>query len=299
MGGAMNKFAPVLCLILAACANTGIETLDELAEGPKPEFPGSERVKGREGWVVLSYKVTESGEIADLAVVDSSGSESFNAAAQEAVQQWRFDPPESHYDSTILINFVFERSKPKVTRRFSRSYIRIKNLVDEGKLEEASLALDELSEKRLYPTELAYVWLARAHMADVRGEKDEQLDCFRKVMIGDGQWISRNLYLDLLRATTILGLQTKDYASAVRDYDRLMESPVGRKLGADLGPAIDAARSQSDGETPFVTAESQLFVRRERPSSGPTRDFVRPSSHWPERPRQPPPSPQPTQQNRS
>jgi hypothetical protein len=36
------------------------------------------------------------------------------------MQRWRFDPPEIRYDSTILINFVFERSKPKVTRGFSR-----------------------------------------------------------------------------------------------------------------------------------------------------------------------------------
>ena len=296
----MRKLAPCLCLILAACASTGIETIDELAEGPKPEFPSSEWAKGREGWVVLGYEVTESGDVANLAVLESSGSESFNTAAQEAVQRWRFVTPETQYDSTILITFVFERSKPKVTRGFSRRYVHIKSLIDDGKLEEASQALDKLSEKRLYPTELAYVWLARAHMADVRGDKDEQLDCFRKVMIGDGQWVSQKLYLDLLRATTILGLQTDDYASAVRDYDKLMESPAGRKLAADLRPAIDAARSQSDGEMPFVSADSQLFVRHDRPPRGRTYDWVRPPLYWPDRPRQPPPpSPRPTQQNRT
>lgn len=296
MGGTMNKFAPFLCLAIAACANTGFETLDEFAEGSKPKFPSSERAKGREGWVIVSYKVTESGNIADLDVVDSSGSQSFNTAAQEAMQQWRFDPPEIKHDSTILINFVFERSKPKVTRGFSRRYLHIKNLVDDGRFSEASQALDKLSRDRLYPTELAYVWLARAYMADARGDKDEQLACFRKVMISDGQWVTRELYLELLRATTILGLQTEDYASAVRDYDKLMESPVGRKLGADLGPAIDTARSLAAGGMPFVMADSQLVVRHQAPTLGGTYDFVRPPLYWPDRPRQPSaPSPQPKQ----
>ena len=254
-------------------------------------------MKAREGWVVLSYSVMENGDVTNPAVVDSSGSKSFNGAAREAMLQWQFDPPVSRYDSTVLINFVFERSSPKVSRHFSRRYTRIKSLIDEGELEEAMQVLEKLSKKRLYPTELAYVWLARAQLADARGDKQQQLDCFRKTMIGDGQWITRQLYLDLLRTTAILGLQTGDYASAVRDYDKLMESPVGRKSAADLAPAIDAARTLAASDSPFVTADSQIFVKRDNPRLGSTKDFVRPL-YWPDRPRQAP-APSPPPQNRT
>jgi hypothetical protein len=57
-------------------------------------------------------------------------------------------------------------------------------------------------------------------------------------MMSDGHWVDRQLYLELLRLTTIQGLETHDYASAVRDDDELMDSTVGREIAAEPHAAV-------------------------------------------------------------
>jgi TonB family protein len=294
----MNRLIPLVSFLLSACASTGVELPDQELKGPKPDFPVSEARHGREGWVVIGYSVSDDGGISGLTVLDSSGSDTFDAAALRALEQWRFEPAANEYDSSILVKFVFERSSPRVTKDFRRRYLGAKNLIDAGQLDEASQRLVEMMARDLYPTELAYVWLARARIADLRGDKEVQLDCFRKAMISNGRWVDRQLYLELLRATTILGLETNDYASAVRDYDELMDSPVGREMAADLEPAVEAARTITGDDKPFEPALSQLVVKRlgrvgGAPNWGP-RDQSKYDmrSGW-DTPRQPPPTPTP------
>jgi TonB family protein len=52
-----------------------------LVEQPIPDFPKSELIRGREGWVLLSYAVLEDGSVFSPAIEASSGSEAFNEAA--------------------------------------------------------------------------------------------------------------------------------------------------------------------------------------------------------------------------
>lgn len=292
----MNRLVPLGCFLLAACASTNVELPDQGLNGPKPDFPVSEARHGREGWVVIGYSVSDDGSISGLSILDSSGSDTFDAAALRALEQWRFEPTANAYDSSILVKFVFERSTPRVTKDFRRRYLGAKSLIDTGQLDEASQQLVEMTARDLYPTELAYVWLARAQIADLRGDKETQLDCFRKAMISSGRWVDRQLYLELLRATTILGLETNDYASAVRDYDELMESPVGREIAADLKPAVEAARTMMGDDKPFEPALSQLVVKRPGrggvPYTGPRDPSNSMRSGW-NTPRQPPPTPAP------
>ena len=65
-----------------------------LIEQPLPEFPKSELLRGREGWVLLSYAVLEDGSVFSPVIEASSGSEAFNEAATEAVGRWRYLPGE-------------------------------------------------------------------------------------------------------------------------------------------------------------------------------------------------------------
>ena len=75
-----------------------------------PDYPESERASGVEGVVVLALLVDKSGQVSSARVVRSLG-KAFDAAAVEAVRQWRFEPlmhqgqpAEMYYNVTI--NFV-------------------------------------------------------------------------------------------------------------------------------------------------------------------------------------------------
>jgi protein TonB len=61
-------------------------------ETPKPKYPESARRKGREGTVLLRVLVNEEGRAKSIEINQSSGDDSLDRAASEAIQQWRFIP---------------------------------------------------------------------------------------------------------------------------------------------------------------------------------------------------------------
>jgi protein TonB len=79
---------------------SGAEDIAALTEaryshGPKPEYPESARRQGREGRVLLRVLVDERGRTKSVEVRASSGDESLDRAAVDAVQRWRFHPGRS------------------------------------------------------------------------------------------------------------------------------------------------------------------------------------------------------------
>jgi TonB family protein len=57
-----------------------------------PVFPATALKKGIEGWVEVSFNVTQTGSVEDVQVRNSSPAEVFDDAAIRAVRQWRFEP---------------------------------------------------------------------------------------------------------------------------------------------------------------------------------------------------------------
>jgi TonB family protein len=57
-----------------------------------PVYPSVALKKGIEGWVEVSFNVTQTGAVEDVEVRNSSPAEVFDDAAVRAVKQWRFEP---------------------------------------------------------------------------------------------------------------------------------------------------------------------------------------------------------------
>ena len=74
------------------------------AYSPKPEYPDRARREGKEGRVVLRVLVDEQGKSKSVAVNDSSGSESLDRAAAEAIKLWRFSP--ARYGGKLVESWV-------------------------------------------------------------------------------------------------------------------------------------------------------------------------------------------------
>jgi protein TonB len=63
-----------------------------LTERVEPAYPDLARRRRIEGWVDLEFDIDRSGRPSGIRVVESSPSAIFDAAAQRALQRWRFQP---------------------------------------------------------------------------------------------------------------------------------------------------------------------------------------------------------------
>ena len=70
----------------------GQYTQARTSDAPKPKYPESARRDGKEGRVLLRVLVNEEGRTASVQVNRSSGVESLDQAALEAIERWRFSP---------------------------------------------------------------------------------------------------------------------------------------------------------------------------------------------------------------
>ena len=273
-----------------------------LVEQPIPDFPKSELIRGREGWVLLSYAVLEDGSVFSPAIEASSGSEAFNKAAIEAVSRWRYLPGEAQTDK-VLLHFVYERKQPYVSKKFFARDRKVHAAIDKGRLDKAQALIDEMRDKDdLTTVELAYTHIAEGRIFEARGDKEAQLRHFRRAMLNDGRWLGRTDYLKLLHASIILELQLKDYSSALRDYRILTETEVGRKLAADVEEPMTriAAAVENGAELPppYSLAALEVFIVREPPTPNRTDQFPRPEpEREPSRPETPPRADPPRQQS--
>lgn len=273
-----------------------------LVEQPMPEFPKSELIRGREGWVLLSYDVLEDGTVIRPMVEASSGSAAFDEAATEAVSRWRYLPGKAQAD-TALLHFVYERKQPFVSKKFFARDRKVHAAIDKGNLDNAQERIDKMRRKDdLSAVELAYTYVAEGRIHAARGDREGQLEHFRRAMINDGRWLSRKDYLKLLHATVILELQLKDYGSALRDYGILTETDVGKKLASDIEEPMrriaSAVENGAELPPPYTPAELEVFIVREPPRPSRSDQIPRPEpEREPSRPETPPRTDPPRQQS--
>jgi TonB family protein len=78
---------------------------------PDPVYPASALHDRVEGWIELAFTVTETGAVRDVEVLDAQPRGVFEAAATQAIVQWRFRPR--------LANGQPVKHRSSVTVRFS------------------------------------------------------------------------------------------------------------------------------------------------------------------------------------
>jgi len=286
----------IFLAILTACTVMPMEMANTEAQvftQPKPEFPESELVRGREGWVLIAYTVSRSGLVSELGIKDSSRNSAFEKAALDAVRQWRHTPGEER-ELSVLLNFVYDRQIVRLSRRFMSLNDRVHEFIDQGDLDAAQGLLAEIrDDDDLTAFELAYSFLTEGRIAGERGNRTGQLQYFRKALLNEGEWLARENYLACLRAAVILEIELGDLVTAVRDYELLTETGVGMKSGADLEDSILAIRAQIEDDRivtpPYIVADSSMSVQHERLRSPVTTERQSESGNRGRTPPSPPP----------
>ena len=214
--------------------------------------------------MVLNFTVSEVGDVVDLSVADSSGSDDFDDAALKAVQNWRFESA-NEQNSNVLLNFVYEEKRIYLSREFFARNATIHTSIDNGELDDAQERIDAIrSDADLNAFELAYSHITEGRIAGARGDQVGQLRSFRKAIVNHGRWLEISNYHSLLHATVVLEIQQHEFASALRDYELLTDTRSGRKVAAELEEPMKTVRALVEGDStiapPYIVANMEMTI---------------------------------------
>ncbi|NQZ87747.1 MAG: energy transducer TonB [Colwellia sp.] len=80
-----------------------------------PKYPPQAARDGKEGWVRLSFTITELGGVEEVEVIDAQPKRIFNKAAKRALKKWRYKPkivdgkPQRRPGLTVQLDFTMDK----------------------------------------------------------------------------------------------------------------------------------------------------------------------------------------------
>src|SRR5688572_21773340 len=208
-------------------------------ERTNPAYPTRSLQYGNEGWVMLSFVVTETGEVEEAMIEDSSGVEAFEQAALDAIRRWRYTPatvngePVAQSMVKTRITFALEGPAIGVTPAFRSKYLAIRRLLDAGDYAGAEPLLTELEfggRKNLYEDALfwalKYGYLEGAQSGDA-AEKRRALE----LALGhqDDSLLPAETFIAAAQRLYVLQVQAVDFSAARATFERLRDSAYAKR----------------------------------------------------------------------
>ena len=225
----------------------------QLIENVTLEYPPDELSRRREGWVKLSYVVTNDGTVVDPVIEDSGGSRGFEQSALGAVVKLLYEPaiwdgePVEQCFTGVLITFSLSDAETGMSGAFNRRYREINRSLTSDALDEVRRLIDDAFENfSLNVADLARLWMLRGSYAQKVGDDELQLIASRKAVEDGGRWVSDGVYRRLMTSIISLELSAGDYASALTDHAALVEKMGDGAVLKNLQRSIDTARKQLD-----------------------------------------------------
>ena len=224
-----------------------------------PNYPQSELRKRQQGWVELNYVVTKDGEVVEPVVEASSGSRAFERAAINTVKRWRYEPalldgePIQQCKTRVRISFALDGSENRVSRKFHRTYTKIDKALDRGEVDAARLELEDAFQlKGLTLGELSWLWAAKARIAGISGNKEQQLVAVRRALAVPDNSIPDSLRSGLLTTRVILEIQQNNVAAALAAYSALKE--IESADSSKLDPIVENLQALVKSDQLLVSA---------------------------------------------
>jgi TonB family protein len=212
-----------------ASANLDAGTKARLLKPRPPAYPPEARSSGQEGWVILSYTVGTDGSVIDPIVEDSSGVASFEKAALQSARRYRYTPatwngkPVEQCAAKIKFSFHLDHRNPRVARSsFKKSYLAAVALIEEKRVAEAEIAVDEMMAKGAWTNyESSKLWLLRAVIQSSKDDQVGQLRSLRRAAFSHGKYIEPENYPLVLRSIFGLEVGQRQYLAALGTYAML------------------------------------------------------------------------------
>jgi TonB family protein len=199
----------------------------------KPHYPEEEAQRGIEGWVQVSFVIQPDGTVGETLIEDSSGRRAFEKETIRAIGKWAYEPatmngePIEQCHTQVLMMFKMDESSKKrsgAKQRFRRHYAKTIQLLEEGKLDEARSAIDEMKENHvtnLY--ERSRLWILRSMLQEKEGDDLGQLESLQRAVSGGGQYVEPKVYLTVMLKIFSLQAQFQHYADALKTLETVEE----------------------------------------------------------------------------
>jgi TonB family protein len=216
-----------------------------------PVYPGTELIRGREAWVEVDFCIDESGNPQNIVVLDGTGSEEFERAAVKAVRKWRFEParadgkPTWQSNNQHLIRFAIDQNLRASSQRTKRQYHKLRNLIDNGDLQEADKLFRQLIDSdQLNLYETAKFWVQRVRYEAKVGDFPRMDLALHRATASGGEWIDKPSYRELLALRVKVALKIADYTGALSAYRKLTDvSGEDSPPVAELQPIVEELRT--------------------------------------------------------
>lgn len=232
---------------------------------PPVRYPSREAQRGIEGWVQVSYVVNPDGSVGEILIEDSSGRKSFEKEALRAMRRWRFEPatmngePIEQCHTKVLLNFEMRQlARHRGARqRFIKEYKQANQLLIEGKLPEARIAIDEIAEQSqatLY--ESSRLWILRSMLQAKEGDDLGQLSSLIRSTSAGGEYVEPSLYVTVMLNILELETQSQRYADALGSIEVLDDLDLDDGMAAQ----VDRIRHHIEG---LKTADQPLAIAGE------------------------------------
>jgi TonB family protein len=240
-------------LFALACFTAGFAAVTQEAAQPEasadvdvspvfranPEYPSGPLAQGKEGWVELSFVISETGDVIEPMIEQSSGGEPFEREALRAVQRWKYLPateggvPVERAVKTV-IRFQLEGGGggqvrgnyvERASAAFVKDYQQVVRLVDGQDFEGAAALLAAMeAAQRLSRYETAFLWWAKyAYLSRTSPSDLAQMRRALERALGseEDMYLSMDQFVAAAERLVVLHAQASDIAAAMATFERL------------------------------------------------------------------------------
>jgi TonB family protein len=241
-----------------------------------PNYPRQALTTGKEGWVRLSFVVSETGDVEEPMIEDSSGVEEFELAALEAISNWRYTPATLNGDPVAqsmqhtTITFRLEGAATGATPQFERAYRKIRQLLDAGDYAVAEQSIEELElggRHNMYEDALFWA-LKYGYLEGVQSPDTAEKIRALELALGheDDEVLPSTIFVAAAQRLYVLQVQAIDLSAARQIFERLRDSAHGKRSSqhaaviAQLTPTYEQIEQVIAGrETLPVKAEIDRY----------------------------------------
>lgn len=245
-----NGGVTLIAGLLLASASSAQDAADEaeqttyipatFIEGDELVYPPVAESQELEGWVQVSFVISEDGDVLEPMIEDSSGRIDFEEESLRVIRSRKYKPatlngrPVEQAERRALFVFAFEEGPSTVRRAFAESRDQILDLMRLGELEQAGERLADLRyETRANLTEDASFWWLNVAYLDATGDADPE-DMRESLIralgpVGTSEALSSDAVVLAYERLYALLVQQRDFSAAVDAFERLQASEVARQ----------------------------------------------------------------------
>ena len=270
------RSTPSLTLLLVsfvACSVAAAQDAGELEaskytpasplERRSPVYPSVALSSRQEGWVMMSFVISPTGDVTEPMIEDSSGIEAFERAALRAVEGWKYTPatedgePVEQAMVKTRIQFQMEDKASGASPAFTSKYRRIAGLVNKGDFAAAEPLIAELEfgeRNNLY--EDAWFWWTKYVYLSASGSTDteEMQRCLQRAIGYEQEYLAPEQFVAAAERLVVLEARALDISAAISTFERLRDAKTARradsyeKVIANLRPSYEKMLELVRGE---------------------------------------------------